>query len=128
MPEEAFFDESHRAITVCSWGHVTLEDMIEARNEVLRLADKHNVGLCLIDARAQTSVPSDTEKLELVKHFQSSSSPRLRVALVPGDATYTDNRALETFATNRGENIKLFDTIDEARAWLQNGHAAPPSV
>ncbi|MFO0957660.1 MAG: hypothetical protein U0800_09380 [Isosphaeraceae bacterium] len=116
MPEMLRVNERDRIIEVDSHGVVTGEENRRAVAELLELITQTGFHKVLADTRGQQVVPS----LAHLYHFGASFPVGVKIALIvaSGQPTAADVAFLDDVAYNRGTNIRLFPTREDALAWL----------
>ena len=101
-------------------GKVTATDMHHSRQKIAELCKKENITKVLVDDRFITSLPSFEDLFQFGSTFLQSGFPLyIKIAHVVNAEMMADNEFLETVAVNRGANVKTFQNIDEAMAWLK---------
>jgi hypothetical protein len=118
MPETVTVNEELGIVEIRSFGKVTREDLARTVDQVERVRREIGTDRVLVDLRGQESLPGTLDLFA----FGAEVLPRtLRVAgLVCADqATIDDLRFGESVARNRGAELRLFDSFDEALAWLR---------
>ena len=119
MPEDISILEKEEIIYINSKGNIKLDDLFHSYKSVMQINSDKNIDKVLVDAREQTSLPSLIalyvfgEKLS--QHFQHAKH-----AIVVSPKSPKDLGFIETVSKNRGVNIKIFNSIDLALAWLNN--------
>lgn len=117
MPERVAVREDLQIIQIDSYGEVTARDMRESLQEVVRLHEKHGLDRVLIEASHETSLPSTVPLYGLGAEL-SASVGDVRFAIVACPKLRGDQAFLENVARNRGAKIRVFDSEEEAVAWL----------
>ncbi|HPQ41125.1 MAG TPA: hypothetical protein PLV45_12200 [bacterium] len=129
MPFSVMRDDELEAVVVELTGKLSLQLVHDAAVVVARICretgyrrimnDSSNAdpgGLSIVD------IYNSPETLE-----KSGISRTTRRALVVSK-DFPDARFLENVTCNRGHNLRVFFTIDDARAWLaEKGPATPPA-
>jgi hypothetical protein len=118
MPEEVSILEDLGIIQVDSFGEVTEGDLLASMEEVLAIHRERGFSKVFVDASRETSLPS-TFPLHQFGAVLSEDGMVLKIAAVISDTVREDLRFLETVTQNRGMQLKLFDTREEALAWLK---------
>ncbi len=114
MPEEVSYDRDANLIRVRAWGVDNIQTMLDSRNEVMRLAEKHQVFAVLVDVRELEVTASILDIFDFGQDFP----PELKTALLAGEDTNEDVLFVETVAVNRSRQMQVFYDEDEAMRWL----------
>jgi hypothetical protein len=102
-------------------GNLTATDMHTTRQKIAELCKTENLTKVLVDDRTITSLPSFEDLFQFGATFLESGFPLyIKIAHVVNSEMMADNEFLETVAVNRGANIKTFQNLDEAKAWLKD--------
>lgn len=122
MPWTISLLESPPIVLTVYSGSLSRSDLHAAAKANIELAREHGVLRFLGDC---LGLAADTNTIidiyELVELYESLGlDRRMREALVlPGDAHVIESLSFyETAAHNRGFNVRLFNDLDAARAWL----------
>jgi hypothetical protein len=105
-------------------GLVTFEEVVQVMSEAATLAMEHDCLLWLNDfSDAQTQISATQifllpRKFEEVTRDLDARQYRIRRAMVGVDDSSGAHFA-ETTSINRGQRVRLFATIEEARDWLR---------
>lgn len=118
MPEEVSILEDLGIIHVYSYGEVTEGDLLASMEEVLAIHRQRGFSKVLVDASKETSLPS-TPPLHRFGSLLSENATVLKLAVVVSDAVRDDLHFLVTAAQDRGMHVKIFDTREQALAWLK---------
>lgn len=118
MPEEVSILEDLGIIQVDSFGVVTEGDLLASMEEVLAIHKQRGLSRVFVDASHETSLPN-TFPLHKFADVLSKNATALRFAVLVSDAVREDLRFLETSTRNRGMQVRMFDSRDEAIAWLK---------
>ena len=117
MPETVCVDRQHNVILIDSWGDVGELDLMESLEFVLQIVRGQGPNKVMVDTTHQTSVPS-TIALHCFASELSKQARSLKHAIVTAEQSSEEMRFIETVGQNRGANIQLFSSRDEALSWL----------
>lgn len=121
MPETVRLREDLGIVEVRSYGRVTVEDLILSREAVAELCQTHAITRVLVDAREETLMPSTAALLEFGGSLSRLDSLRpVKQAVVVSLATQDDVRIIQAAAMNRGAQIRIFESLEKAMAWLMS--------
>ncbi len=115
MPEKVDYDSQAKLIRVRAWGAGTIEDWLSSKEQVVRLYVQHGARQLLVDVRDQDSAPSTLDIFEFGEDWPAG----IRTAILVGDQTREDQQFLETVAFNRGKQMRVFDSEEDALNWLR---------
>ena len=119
MPEEVTVIEDLQIIKVDSYGDVTAEDLKESLEAVVRIRQERGFTRVFVDATKETSLP-DTFSAFKFGERMANAIRGLRVAVVGSKMLAKDLEFIQTVAQNRGGIIQVFDTKEDALAWLMD--------
>ena len=119
MPEEVTVLEDLQIIKVDSYGDVTAADLKESLEAVVRIRQERGITRVFVDATKETSLPDTFSAFEFGKSM-AHAIQGLRVAVVGSKMLAKDLEFIKTVAQNRGGIIQVFDTKDDAFAWLMD--------
>ena len=119
MPETVTVLEDQGIIEVRSFGEVSAEDWQKSVDVVMELVRSRGITKILVDSLSLVSMPKtwmlyEFGNLLATPHFP----PSVRIAAVIQGPLREDLEFIETVATNRGRRMRIFDSMDEATAWL----------
>ena len=117
MPEEVSILADLGIIKIDSYGEVTGADMLATMEEVLDVTRERGLTRVFVDASKETSLPS-TLPIHQFGALLSKDAMMLRFAVLVNDQVREDLHFLETVTKNRGMQVKMFDSREEAMAWL----------
>lgn len=117
MPEEVTIREDLQVIQVTSWDDITTADFKKTLYEILKIRQAQGLTNVFVDATKVTSYPPTVS----IFNFGSEAANalmdiQLAIAVAPG--TPDDPKFFENVTSNRGANVRVFDTPDAALAWL----------
>jgi hypothetical protein len=118
MPEDVSILEDLGIIQVDSYGEVTEGDLLASMEEVLAIHKARGFSRVFVDASKETSLPS-TLPLHQFGSVLSEDATVLKFAVVVSATVREDLRFLETVTQNRGMEVRMFNSRDEALAWLK---------
>jgi hypothetical protein len=122
MPYEIDYLEDEKIVTIKNRGEILFEDLLEQTKEALELARRKNATLFLSDNILLENKAKTFEIYELPKIYDelgASRNNKLAVLIRKGGHTTKDARFFETICLNRGWNVRLFTSYDDAKAWLK---------
>lgn len=109
--------QDDRIIEVRHWGDVSDADVREARSKVEALIETTGVADVLVDLRKVDSFLDTVEIYEFAADFDST----MRIAMLyDGDqSVIQDLEFLETVAVNRGNEVSMHVSRQDALHWLR---------
>ena len=116
MPETITFNRELGIIEVDSYGEVTSEDSQASLALLEQLLRETGTNLVLSDTRRQEATPSTIDVFQFGS--QLPRSIRLAVIVSAEQPTADDVSFVSDVAANRGVEIKIFSTREEALKWL----------
>ncbi len=106
-------------------GHVTLAELQAASAEATRLSEEQRCFWLLGDLRAATHLALSLIAIYQLPHLIAKSAiaiglqpARYKRAIVYKPAQGSQAKFLETVMINRAHNVRIFQDVDEAKAWL----------
>jgi hypothetical protein len=117
MPETVTFDEDLKIVRIESYGDVTVEDLRSTLASALEMHQERGLSRGLVDATKVTSYPSTVSIFDFGSQ-EANQLRGLRIAIAAPSGKLVDPAFFETVTRNRGANIRVFDSIDAALAWL----------
>lgn len=124
MPLSTRFDVFPGYLMVTNTGsNDTLADSIAYVNRVLGECKRLERGGVLIDDRAASHRIPTADTLAVSEHLLSAFGARhvTRMAVVPGPDSLLTTDDFAVFMRARGMGFKVFDQLDDARAWILKG-------
>jgi hypothetical protein len=118
MPEEVSVLADLGIIQIDSYGDVTEGDLLVSMAEILAIQKKRGLSRIFVDASRGTSLPN-TLPLHQFGSMLSKDAMTLKFALLVNNQVRKDVHFLETVMRNRGMEVKMFDSREEAMAWLR---------
>lgn len=115
MPEEVTYEQDTKLIRVRAWGEDTIEDWVASREQVIELHKTHGAFMLLVDVREQETVPSLLDIFD----FGESWPREIRAAILADEQSSEDLTILETVATSRAKEMRVFYDEDMALSWLR---------
>lgn len=100
-------------------GEPSLPAIQRILGEVLSACRERGLKAILVDAGALTGDLTILERFQLGLHFAVSWDPGVRCAVVVSPESLRDRQLLEVVAQNRAVDIRLFDSLSGAYAWLE---------
>lgn len=108
-----------RTVCVTHEGQMDLADMESGRAQAVAALGEHGFSRLLVDARLVARLPTTTENHRFASTQPLYMPPHIAVAVVvPGPATASAPRELEKLSMDRGVQLRVFDDLDRAQAWL----------
>jgi len=121
MPYSVSFDSERNIVNVCVSGLASKEDHFAARDEALLLCKENNCTKLLVDLHELNT--SNISTLGCFKFGErlAETSPTVQIAhILPIDnRAKMDVKFTADVEANRGRPNGVFETIEEARRWLQ---------
>jgi hypothetical protein len=121
MPYAVTYWPEKKLIHIQNVGKLTPDDYRAGAREALRLSREHGVSRCLIDDSALDNQVGTTDLYTLPDFYESIGIPKtIKAAVLISEQTpkISDIAFFETVCRNRGYDVKLFTSPDEAIAWL----------
>jgi hypothetical protein len=128
MPQITTFDPDQKMIHAVYSGTTSLDEIRVAAGEAIALAVKHECYNWFIDfAEARFQGFTFLNVIQFSEEFIRLALPHLgqnvykvrRAMIIPKTEFLV--RFIETASLNRGQQVKVFDNPEEARAWLKSG-------
>jgi len=118
MPEDITVNKKLGIIEVNSYGKVTHEDSLASLATLEALIKETAILKVLSDTQKQDSAPSTFN----IYDFGVNLPRQLKIAIIASkdQTTSQDVTFLDNVAHNRGVNIKIFSSRNEALEWLRN--------
>ena len=117
MPERVTIREDLQIIQVDSFGDVTIDDLMASLQTIVKIHQEREIRKVFIDARKQTSLPSTAPNFEFGSRM-AQAERGMRVAVAASPELKAKLEFIATVAENRGAIIQIFDSVEEALAWL----------
>jgi hypothetical protein len=122
MPWNVEYDSELNLVLCTFVGRVSAAEYIEAKTKAFLLAQEKGTNRYLVDDTDWETAISVTDMYEWPKLYEQWRADRLsRVAVImpnPDSPEARDLQFYETTSRNRGWNVSVFPTRDEAVAWL----------
>ena len=119
MPETVTVLEDQGIIEVRSFGEVSAEDWQKSVDIVMELVRDRGLTKVLVDSLDLVSIPRTWTLYEFGNLLAAIKfPPSVRIAATIQGPLREDLKFIETVATNRGRQLKVFGSIDEAITWL----------
>lgn len=117
MPDELYVDDATNIIKVRSYGIVSRDDIAASMEKTRQIIEQRGIYKALVDTRDQEKMPSTFDVFQLFSTLPNN----LRAALVVQDnqVTAEGQKFAETVCLNRGIQVRIFSSEDEALTWLQ---------
>lgn len=117
MPETVMINKRLGFIQIDSSGHVDRTDLYLSLQSVLEIAENKGLKKVMVDATKQTSLPSILDLFQFGTEL-SNRAKALKHAVVVSKQPHEDLDFVETVVVNRGVRMRLFDSVVNAAAWL----------
>ena len=125
MKMEIIYETGYLHIKIS--GKFSLTEANDNFVKIMNAAEQSGVNRLLIDCLNLEGAMNTSERLQYssfvvkqVDEFSTKGVPRgIRLSYVVLPPLADPGRFGETFAVNRGVNVRIFDTIDEAINWLE---------
>ena len=117
MPETVSINKRLGVIQIDSSGDVDKRDLYSSLQSVLEIVEKTGLKKVLVDTTKQTKLPT----IQVLHRFGKELSTRARMlkhAVTVSQLPHNDLQFIETVSVNRGVNMRIFDSVDHALAWL----------
>jgi hypothetical protein len=118
LPYEIRLNEEVGIIEILPSDVVTKQDIADSIANVNRIKREKGIYKILVDTRETTLVPGAADIFELFSNFPRDLKGALLITA--NQPTSQDIAFIETVAVNRGFNIRLFFSKDEALTWLKS--------
>ena len=121
MPITVTFLDDAKVIEAVFPEAFTLDELYAGLEQTMALADEHDCRRFLVDTRAIGQEGDSFDILRLAEYMSSMPPGSIeREAILPpeGGPAASDFRFFETAARNRGLNVRIMTSRDEALAWL----------
>lgn len=117
MPDELYVDEATSIIKVRSYGIVSKNDIADSMEKTRQIMEQKGINKVLVDTLDQEKMPGTFDVFQLF----STLPQNLRAALVvqENQVTAEGQKFAETVCLNRGIQVRIFRSTDEALHWLQ---------
>ena len=118
MSHQMRYDADQQVVWVVFAQQVTVDDLLAATTDALKLAQEHGTYRFIYDVCECSVDDSMASVYEIPSRIQElNPSPYNRIAVL-----YKDDVAIyefiENVARNRGLNIRKFEDVEEAHRWL----------
>ena len=127
MPYEVSYDEKDEIILLRASGKVTQQEHYDAHHKAFRLSGENKSSMMLVNLQdIDTSKTSTQDCFDFGQFLaEADIDPSTHIAvLMPKDLdSGNDVQFVTTVATNRGRNIRRFETSEEAKKWLLKSKA-----
>ena len=118
MPDRITINEDLGIIEVYSHGELTLDQVRNTISESIRISHEKNIYKVLVNTLDLVKIPGVVDVFKIFSELPQ----KLFIAHVMSIDQIKRDLLLfgENVALNRGKNVKFFDTIEEAVAWLKS--------
>lgn len=119
MPEKIALLEDLQIYRIDSYGDVSIEDMKQSLAQLVEMQRESGLRRVLVDATKETSLPPAGPLYEFGSELAKTVAHlTFAIAVAPGLAR--DLGFIETVTRNRGMQVRVFDSVDAALAWLND--------
>lgn len=97
-------------------------DLLEVQNygaEIIGICKKHHINRVLADERDLEYTIGVIDTFQLAEYYSRELPQLARVAVVASYKSLDDAQFWETAAVNRGLNVKVFISYEEAKQWIE---------
>lgn len=116
MPIRVVQNKQLGIIEVNAFGALLRSDLEQANAEIQRIHDEEGVDKILGDATKVEKIPSTTDSYVVWSAFPQYF--RHAIVVRKSDPASRDAQFVEDVGVNRGQNLKFFETREEALRWL----------
>lgn len=116
MPDKLLVIEKEKLVKIVSSGEVTDSDIAKSIDTITKLFDQGKISKVIVDTRNQEMLPEAGSL-----YFLSEKLPAgLKIALVitKNQKTKMALKFFETTSYNKGKSMKIFESLGEAKIWL----------
>ena len=117
MPERVSVLEEKDIILVESYDEISVEDIRNSLAQVITIQRETGYVKILVDGSKETSMPETFPLYEFGEDLAKSLRGS-QIAVIRSLFTHRDLEFLETVISNRGGQIRVFESVEEAYAWL----------
>ncbi|MFN8414116.1 MAG: hypothetical protein U0Z26_17180 [Anaerolineales bacterium] len=123
MPHKIAYNSQEKYIEMKVWGSLLMDEAKDIISEMIQVSKQNNCLLILGDYREATMDLSVVEIYKLPTKISEAAAAskisefKIKRALV-ADKNSENFYFFETVTLNRGQSIKLFSDMDEAKEWL----------
>jgi len=100
-------------------GDHTPENALRFLREVYEACMKHRIDSVLLEMRLEGPTMGTVNIFSVVQERSTAGRELRRIAYVDGGRDPAKAKFAETVARNRGVNVRLFATVEEAKKWLE---------
>ncbi|KAB2923094.1 MAG: hypothetical protein F9K22_09975 [Bacteroidetes bacterium] len=129
MPWNLRYHDDDAVVETFYTGAVTAQDLTEAYRATAAALLEHQCLLLLANCTGLTAPPSFFDLIDLVGSIIAEKVPldfREAVVLPEKERSRLSVRFFETVSRNRGLNVRIFSTREEALTWLFDGSGRGP--
>ena len=120
MPEEVSVRDDLNIIQIRSHGIVTAADFANTLESILGIREARGISRVLIDATAVESYPATLSIFDFGGQAADSLRGKgIKIAVVVAATKIEETGFFQTVARNRGGNIGVFESSDDALTWLK---------
>ncbi len=116
MPIRVTLNRQIGVIEVNAHGDLLRSEMEEANVEILRIYREKGINKILGDATKVEKAPSTADSFEVWSEFPREF--RHAIVLRVSDPTGENASFIENVGVNRGQNMRVFETREDAIRWL----------
>ena len=117
MPERVSILEDQEIIKIESYGEVSISDLKQSMEEVIKIHQEKGLTRVFIDASKETALPSTYPVFKFGSEL-AQVLQKLKFAVVTSPKLKDILRFLENVTRNRGAQVRMFESEDAALEWL----------
>jgi len=125
MSKEFAIDHEKARLVVCKSGPGSVEDAEATLRRMAELCRRHGLTSILLDLSRRRVKMDDLGLYRIGAMYESFAGGGQRIALI-GSLDTGSSGYFESVARDRGANVRVFASREEAEAWL-DGEADPPA-
>lgn len=119
MAEELFVREELGFLELRSYGDVQAEELFQIRERMAGILAETGFTKVLVDGSGRKSFPNMMTAFKMASELQKVGFPlTAKIALLSPPQLENFHEFMAEVATNRGIDVRLFNSRDEALAWL----------
>ncbi|MBE7462367.1 MAG: hypothetical protein HS116_02630 [Planctomycetes bacterium] len=122
MPYEIVLNARAKLVHSRAWGNLSDAELLEHRDRIQAHFEAGTLDAAwshFVDFSAVSHVDVSTATVGLLAANNPWPTAVRRALVAPQDIVFGLSRMYEMFSGAKGQNIRVFRTLDEARTWLQ---------
>ncbi|MBD3284764.1 hypothetical protein GF359_00345 [candidate division WOR-3 bacterium] len=119
MDHKIWYDEEMGVMVIKVVGNYTVDDVKESMNVMDRIMEKRERCPLIVDLR-EAPPTLDKKVRKMLKESQEGTEP-VKTAMLTSNPAVRMMGKVVTSAMGRGKTTGFFKTMEEAKAWLNNG-------